>query len=58
MEHFTDPEIARNTLAIPFPYTESDAESWLKQCEENACDPEKIFAIREPAGYLVGAIGI
>jgi hypothetical protein len=29
MEHFTDPEVARNTLAIPFPYTEADADCWL-----------------------------
>jgi ribosomal-protein-alanine N-acetyltransferase len=58
MDHLTDPEIARNTLAIPFPYTESDADSWLSQCEKEACAPEKIFAIREPAGYLIGAIGI
>jgi [ribosomal protein S5]-alanine N-acetyltransferase len=58
MKHFTDPEIARNTLAIPFPYTEADADWWLNQCEKHACDPEKIFAIREPSGYLVGAIGI
>ena len=58
MEHFTDPEIARNTLAIPFPYTEADADWWLDQCERHACNPEKIFAIREAGGYLVGAIGI
>jgi hypothetical protein len=29
MEHFTDPEVARNKLAIPFPYTEADADCWL-----------------------------
>ena len=58
LEHFTDPEIARNTLTIPFPYTEADADWWLDQCETQACEPEKMFAIREPAGYLIGAIGI
>jgi len=25
LEHFADPEIAQNLLAIPFPYTEADA---------------------------------
>jgi hypothetical protein len=29
MEHFTDPEVARNKLAIPFPYIEADADCWL-----------------------------
>lgn len=58
LEHFTDPEIARNTLAIPFPYTEADADSWLDLCQKQACDPEKQFAIREPGGYLIGGIGI
>ena len=29
MEHFTDPEAARNKLAIRFPYTEDDADCWL-----------------------------
>jgi RimJ/RimL family protein N-acetyltransferase len=58
LEHFTDPEIARNTLAIPFPYKETDADAWLDQCEREACEPEKNFAIREPSGYLIGGIGI
>ena len=26
LEHFADPEIARNLLGIPFPYTEADAD--------------------------------
>jgi Acetyltransferases, including N-acetylases of ribosomal proteins len=58
MEHLVDPEIARNTLAIPFPYTEADADSWLDLCEKQACEPEKLFAIREPGGSLIGSIGI
>ena len=57
VEHLADPEIARNTLAIPFPYTEAHAEWWVARCEEKACDPEVRFAIREPSGCLVGAIG-
>src|SRR5215831_19890979 len=58
LTHFTDPEIATNTLAIPFPYTEADADAWLDLCEKEACEPEKNFAIREPGGYLIGGIGI
>jgi hypothetical protein len=30
MEHFTDPEVTSNTLAIPFPCTEADADCWLR----------------------------
>ena len=58
MEHLTDPEISWNTLAIPYPFTEADADQWLEQCERRACEPEKLFAIREPGGDLIGAIGI
>jgi ribosomal-protein-alanine N-acetyltransferase len=58
LEHLVDPEIARNTLRIPFPYTEADADWWLDQCEKQAGEPEKMFAIRNPADYLIGAIGI
>ena len=58
VEHMADPEIARNTLAISFPYTEADAEWWVERCEQQACDPEVHFAIREPVGGLVGAIGL
>jgi RimJ/RimL family protein N-acetyltransferase len=58
LEHLSDEEISRNTLRIPFPYTEADADSWLDCCEKQACDPEKRFAIRGQTGYLIGSIGI
>ena len=58
LEHFRDQEISRNTLRIPYPYTEADADQWLDRCEKEACDPEKLFAIRDRNGYLVGSIGI
>ena len=58
VEHMADPEIARNTFAIPFPYTEAHAEWWVERCEQQAFDPEVRFAIREPSGGLVGAIGL
>ena len=58
LQHLAEEEISRNTLRIPFPYTEADADQWLKRCEEQACAPEKLFAIRLANGFLIGAIGI
>jgi RimJ/RimL family protein N-acetyltransferase len=58
LEHFADPEIAQNLLAIPFPYTEADADWWLDHCEESAGSPITNFALRAPSGYLIGAIGL
>jgi len=39
LEHFADPEIAHNLLAIPFPYTEADADWWLDRCEQSIGSP-------------------
>jgi ribosomal-protein-alanine N-acetyltransferase len=58
LEHLADPEIYRRTLAIPFPYTEADADWWIDHREQNARDPEAHFAIREPGGQLIGAVGV
>ena len=58
LEHFADPEIAQNLLAIPFPYTEADADSWLDCCEHSIGSAMTNFALRAPSGYLIGAIGI
>jgi len=58
LEHFADPEIARNLLAIPFPYTETAADWWLDRCEKSAHLPMTNFALRAPSGYLIGAIGL
>ena len=58
LEHFADPEIARNLLAIPFPYTEADADWWLDHCEQSVGCPVTNFALRAPSGYLIGAIGV
>jgi hypothetical protein len=46
LEHFADPEIAQNLLAIPFPYTESDADWWLDRCEQYVGSPMTNFALR------------
>jgi hypothetical protein len=58
LEHFADPEIAQNLLAIPFPYTEADADWWLDRCEQSVGSPITNFALRAPSGYLIGAIGV
>ena len=57
LEHFADPEIAHNLLAIPFPYTEADADWWLDRCEQSIGSPMTNFALRTPSGDLIGAIG-
>ena len=57
LEHFADPEIAHNLLAIPFPYTEADADWWLDRCEQSIGCPITNFALRTPSGDLIGAIG-
>ena len=57
LEHFADPEIIHNLLAIPFPYTEADADWWLDRCEQFVGFPTTNFALRAPSGYLIGAIG-
>jgi [ribosomal protein S5]-alanine N-acetyltransferase len=58
LEHFADPEIAHSLLAIPFPYTEADADWWLDRCERSIGSPMTNFALRTPSGYLIGAIGV
>jgi len=57
LEHFADPTIARNLIQVPFPYTEADADNWLDWRARNARSEETHFALREPGGYLIGAIG-
>jgi ribosomal-protein-alanine N-acetyltransferase len=58
LRHLRDPEISRNTLTVPFPYTEADADAWLQRCEEQSRIPEERFAVREPGGELIGVIGL
>lgn len=54
-----DEEIYRNTLAIPYPYTEEDARHWLALAsriddENDACIN---WAVRNRSGRLIGGIG-
>lgn len=59
VEHLQAPEIARNTLTIPYPYTEADAESWIDDCrsQRERKGKDATFAIRTSEGTLVGAVG-
>ena len=58
VKHFTDPEISNNLLALPFPYTEADADWWVGHCEEHLNQTQTTFALRSPSGDLIGGIGV
>jgi ribosomal-protein-alanine N-acetyltransferase len=58
LDHFADPEIGKNLLALPFPYTAADADWWVRHCEEHLNQEQTTFALRSPTGYLIGGIGI
>ncbi len=54
-----DGEIAAFIPAIPQPYTEESAEKWVRHRMEVARrGPEICFAIRDPAGRMVGSVGV
>lgn len=59
IKFINDPEINQNTLAIPYPYTEKDADEWLKlatQEEEKFGTPAN-WVIRNEKDELIGCIG-
>lgn len=58
-EYMGDKEISENTLVIPFPYSLSDANSWLEDnlIEEEETGVRKNYAIRNKEGLLMGVIG-
>jgi ribosomal-protein-alanine N-acetyltransferase len=57
LQHFADPEIGRTMLALPFPYTEADADWWIAHCLSHRREREIQFGIRLPDGSLIGGIG-
>lgn len=59
IKHINDAEITRNTLAIPFPYLEKDADEWLKLTlqEEERFGTYANWVIRNKQGELIGCIG-
>ncbi len=58
--HLTDLTIFKNTLALPYPYTEKDADFWLEYVAESTLEhgfPIN-WAIRlRKSGELIGSIG-
>ena len=58
LKHFADPEIGRMLLAVPVPYTEKDADSWIAHRLSNAREREIQFGIRRADGFLIGGIGL
>lgn len=59
LEHLREKEIYDNTCAIPYPYTEADADAWIRCVGEEAARLGRSlnWAIRRPDGHLIGGIG-
>lgn len=60
LEYFREKQISEQTLNIPFPYTEADADWWLNRVAENTKMQNGVsvnWAIRENDGSLIGGIG-
>ena len=60
LEHLQEKEIYDQTLAIPYPYTEADADWWINHNIEatKAQDGRSVnWAIRQKDGLLIGGIG-
>ena len=55
----SDGEIAAFIPTIPQPYTEESADKWIRHRMEVARGGVEIsFAIRDPAGQMVGSVGV
>jgi RimJ/RimL family protein N-acetyltransferase len=59
IEHLNEKEIYDNTLRIPFPYTEKDANEWITLVAQNSeREGQPIqFAIRDDDERLIGGCG-
>ena len=59
VKYLQDAVISRNTLTIPHPYTEKDAETWLKIVFEKyeSIGDSTEFVVRNSDGELIGGIG-
>lgn len=60
VEHFRDKDLTDRLLKVPYPYTDKDAEFWVRFCldMESKNGRPNHFAIRRADGYLVGGIGL
>ncbi|AQX08777.1 GNAT family N-acetyltransferase [Elizabethkingia ursingii] len=58
-EYLQEKIISDNTSNIPHPYSESDAQTWIKMSDDAlAAKTGYTFAIREKEGKIIGAIGL
>ncbi|CAM3346519.1 GNAT family N-acetyltransferase [Elizabethkingia occulta] len=58
-EYLQEKIISDNTSNIPHPYTESDAQIWIKMSDDAlVAKTGYTFAIREKDGKIIGAIGL
>ena len=60
IQHLNDPDIVANTLAIPTPYREADADWWIGEVRRISAQIGRPmhFALRSPDGTLAGAVGL
>lgn len=60
LEHLNDPGVTDWMLVIPHPYTEQDANFWVRHCLDAAAANPQIteLAVRRNDGFLVGGIGL
>ena len=59
IQYLNDEAIAANTLTIPYPYTEADADFFIKLSKKNKRKYKQVvnWAIRQENGNLIGGIG-
>lgn len=60
VEHFLDKDTTDRLLKIPYPYTDKDADFWIRFCLDMEAKNNRPnhFAIRRSDGFLVGGIGL
>ena len=60
IEHFKERKIFENTLAIPFPYGDREADWWINAVQEETrrFGTPLNLAIRTTEGQLIGGIGL
>jgi RimJ/RimL family protein N-acetyltransferase len=59
VRHLNDPDIYARTLAIPFPYTDSDADDWLAHVAKATKQQGRavVWAVRNSDAALIGGCG-
>ncbi len=60
VKYLNEPDIYKNTLRIPYPYTEADADRFLSDVLKGYADQKEKhnWAIRKDDGELIGGIGL